>query len=105
MLARGIRSYHRPLELAEAMDLVGRGVVPVAGGTRLFAADAELPNVLDLSALPLRGVATVDGDLQLGAMTTLQDVLDTPAAHEATRGLLPAACRAQSPSRMIRGMA
>ena len=105
MLARGIRSYHRPLEIGEALDLVGRGVVPVAGGTRLFAADAELPNVLDLSALPLRGIATVDGDLRFGALTTLQEILDTPAAYEGTRGLLPAACRAQSASRMIRGMA
>jgi aerobic-type carbon monoxide dehydrogenase small subunit (CoxS/CutS family)/CO/xanthine dehydrogenase FAD-binding subunit len=105
MLARGIRSYHRPADVAEALDLVRRGAVPVAGGTRVLASDAELPNVLDLSALPLRGISVEDGDLRLGALTTLQELLDSPAVHVATRGLLPAACRAQSSSRMIRGMA
>ena len=105
MLARGIRSYHRPAELAEALDLVRRGAVPVAGGTRILASNAELPNVLDLSALPLRGISVDDGDLRLGALTTLQEILDSPAVHTATRGLLPAACRAHSASRMIRAMA
>jgi aerobic-type carbon monoxide dehydrogenase small subunit (CoxS/CutS family)/CO/xanthine dehydrogenase FAD-binding subunit len=105
VLARGIRSYHRPTDLAEALDLVGRGVVPVAGGTRLLAAEAEVPNLLDLSALPLRGIGIVDGDLRIGALTTLQEAIDSRTAHEATRGLLAAACRAHSASRMIRGMA
>jgi len=105
MLARGIRSYHRPTGIPEALDLVRRGVVPVAGGTRLLAGSAELPNVLDLSGLPLRGIAMEDGDLRVGALTTLQEILDSPAAHTATRGLLPAACRAHSASRMIRAMA
>jgi aerobic-type carbon monoxide dehydrogenase small subunit (CoxS/CutS family)/CO/xanthine dehydrogenase FAD-binding subunit len=105
MLARGIRSYHRPTDVAEALDLAARGVIPVAGGTRLLAADAEAPNLLDLSALPLRGIETVDGDLHLGALTTLQEIVDSPLAHEASRGLLSAACRAQSASRMIRAMA
>ena len=41
----------------------------------------------------------------MGASVTLQDVLDSEAAHSSTAGLLPAACRAQSASRMVRGMA
>jgi aerobic-type carbon monoxide dehydrogenase small subunit (CoxS/CutS family)/CO/xanthine dehydrogenase FAD-binding subunit len=105
MLARGIRSYHRPTNLREAIGLCGQGAIPLAGGTRLLASDRELPNVLDLSALGLEGIAVRDGDLVLGTMTTLQDVIDSPAAHEHTGGLLPAACRAHSASRMIRGMA
>ena len=105
MLARGIRSYHRPTEIAEALDLVRRGATAVAGGTRILAADAERPNVLDLNALPLRGINVDDGDLRIGALTTLQEIIDSPAAHTATRGLLPAACRAHSASRMIRSMA
>jgi aerobic-type carbon monoxide dehydrogenase small subunit (CoxS/CutS family)/CO/xanthine dehydrogenase FAD-binding subunit len=105
MLAHGIRSYHRPTDLGEALDLVRRGVTPFAGGTRLFAADVDVPNVLDLSALPMRGIAIEDGDLRLGALTTLQDAADSPAVHAATRGLLPAACRAHSASRMLRSMA
>ena len=105
MLARGIRSYHRPTRLEEALSLARQGVVPLAGGTRLFATDREVPNVLDLSALGLGRIEMVDGDLRIGTMVTLQDVIDSPLAHEATAGLLPAASRAHSASRMIRGMA
>jgi aerobic-type carbon monoxide dehydrogenase small subunit (CoxS/CutS family)/CO/xanthine dehydrogenase FAD-binding subunit len=105
MLARGIRSYHRPTRLEEALSLAGQGVVPLAGGTRLFAADRDVPNVLDLSALGLGRVDTVDGDLRIGAMVTLQDLIDSPQVHQATAGLLPLAARAHSASRMIRGMA
>jgi aerobic-type carbon monoxide dehydrogenase small subunit (CoxS/CutS family)/CO/xanthine dehydrogenase FAD-binding subunit len=105
MLARGIRSYHRPTRLEEAMSLVAQGAVPLAGGTRLLATSAEVPNIVDLSALDLVGMKTEDEDLVLGSMATLQDAIDSPLAYPATAGLLPAACRAQSASRMIRGMA
>jgi xanthine dehydrogenase iron-sulfur cluster and FAD-binding subunit A len=105
MIARGIRSYHRPTRLTDALDLVKRGVMPLAGGTRLLASTAEIPNVLDLSGLGLDQVAVDDGDLVLGATVTLQDVIDCRAAYEMTSGLLPAACRAFSPSRMLRNMA
>jgi xanthine dehydrogenase iron-sulfur cluster and FAD-binding subunit A len=46
-----------------------------------------------------------DSDLVLGAMVTLQDVIESRAAYAATAGILPAACRAHSASRMVRGMA
>jgi aerobic-type carbon monoxide dehydrogenase small subunit (CoxS/CutS family)/CO/xanthine dehydrogenase FAD-binding subunit len=105
VLARGIRSSHRPTNLREAVGLAGQGIIPMAGGTRLLASDREIPNVLDLGALGLGGLAVRDGDLVVGAMTTLQEVIDSPAAHRHTAGLLPAACRAHSASRMIRGMA
>ena len=105
MLARGIRSYHRPTRIEDALTLAAQGVVPLGGGTRLLASDIEVPNVLDLSALGLNGIQVEDSDLVLGSMVTLQDVIDSRAAYAATGGLLPAACRAQSASRMIRGMA
>ena len=105
MLARGIRSYHRPTRLEEALSLARQGVVPLAGGTRLFASDREVPNVLDLSALGLGRIEMVDGDLRIGTMVALQDVIDSPLVHAATAGLLPAAARAHSASRMLRGMA
>lgn len=105
MLARGIHSYHRPTRLEEAMDLAARGAVPLAGGTRILATPGEVPNVLDLSALGLGGIAMEDGDLVLGSMATLQDTIDSPLAYGATGDLLPAACRAQSASRMVRAMA
>jgi len=105
MLASGIRSYHRPTRLEEALNLLAHGVVPLAGGTRLLASKIDLPGVLDLSSLGLLRLEIEDVDLHLGAMIALQDVLDSPLAYTATAGLLPAACRAHSASRMIREMA
>jgi aerobic-type carbon monoxide dehydrogenase small subunit (CoxS/CutS family)/CO/xanthine dehydrogenase FAD-binding subunit len=105
MLAHGIRSYHRPTRLEEALSMAAQGMTPLAGGTRLFATDRELPNVLDLWGLGLDGLSMDDSDLVLGATTSLQDVLDSPTAWTATAGLLPEACRAHSVSRMLRGMA
>lgn len=105
MLAHGIRSYHRPTRLEEALSMALQGVTPLAGGTRLLATDHELPNVMDLCGLGLAGLAMHDSDLVLGAATPLQDVLDAPLAWTATAGLLPQACQAHSASRMVRAMA
>ena len=105
MLAHGIRSYHRPTRVEDALALAAQGVVPVGGGTRLLASDVLVPNVLDLSSLGLTGIEMEDSDLVLGAMVTLQDVIESRAAYAATGGILPAACRAHSASRMVRGMA
>lgn len=105
MLARGIRSYHRPNRIEQALGLAAQGVIPLAGGTRLLATAAELPIVLDLGALDLNGIAVQEGDLEIGAMVTLQELIDSKLVHQATGGLLPAACYAHSASRMIRGAA
>jgi aerobic-type carbon monoxide dehydrogenase small subunit (CoxS/CutS family)/CO/xanthine dehydrogenase FAD-binding subunit len=105
MLARGIRSYHRPARKAQALELLAQGVRPLAGGTRLLATPADVPNVLDVVALGLNRVDVRDGDLVVGATVTVQDLIDSPAVHAGSSGLLPAAARAHSASRMLRGMA
>jgi aerobic-type carbon monoxide dehydrogenase small subunit (CoxS/CutS family)/CO/xanthine dehydrogenase FAD-binding subunit len=105
MLARGIRSYHRPGRLAEALDLVKRGATPLAGGTRLLGTAGEVPNVLDLGSLGLDGIEMDDSDLRIGALVTLQAAADSPLAHSTTAGLLPVACLSQHPSRMMRNLA
>jgi aerobic-type carbon monoxide dehydrogenase small subunit (CoxS/CutS family)/CO/xanthine dehydrogenase FAD-binding subunit len=105
LLARGIRSYHRPTRIEEAQQLAAQGAAPLAGGTRLLAVDGSVPNVLDLVGLGLTGLRVEDEDLEIGAMTPLQDVVDSPSAYSTTAGLLPAACRAAVPSRLLRGMA
>jgi aerobic-type carbon monoxide dehydrogenase small subunit (CoxS/CutS family)/CO/xanthine dehydrogenase FAD-binding subunit len=105
VLARGIRSYHRPTRLQDALDLAARGVVPLAGGTRLLSSSREVANVLDLTGIGLDTLSVDDGDLVLGSMVTLQDIIDSRPAYELTAGLLPAACHAFSPSRMLRNMA
>jgi len=105
LLARGVRSYHRPTRIEEAQELAAQGAAPLAGGTRLLAADASVPNVLDLVGLGLAGLRVEDEDAEIGAGALLQDVADSPIAHSATAGLLPAACRVAVPSRLLRGMA
>jgi aerobic-type carbon monoxide dehydrogenase small subunit (CoxS/CutS family)/CO/xanthine dehydrogenase FAD-binding subunit len=87
------------------MELAAQGVTPLAGGTRVLAADTVVPNVVDLVGLGLFGVRVEDEDLEIGAATPLQDVVDSPQAYAATAGLLPAACRLALPSRILRAMA
>jgi aerobic-type carbon monoxide dehydrogenase small subunit (CoxS/CutS family)/CO/xanthine dehydrogenase FAD-binding subunit len=105
LLAHGIRSYHRPTRLEEAQELAAQGATPLAGGTRLLASDASVPNVLDLVGLGLTGVKVDDEDVEIGSATPLQDIVDSPIVWSATAGLLPTACRAAFPSRLLRGMA
>jgi len=105
VLARGIRSYHRPTRIEEAQDLAAQGAVLMAGGTRLLARDAVLPNVVDLLGVGLAGLSVEDEDLFLGAGTPLSDVASAAAAHVHSAGLLPLACRTAMPSRLLRGMA
>lgn len=105
MLARDVVSYARPVGLAEALALTAAGGVPLAGGTRLLAAARPLGDVVDLGSLDLTGIRRVGGDLHVGALTTLQDLLESPEVHAGTDGLLTAACQAQQASRMLREMA
>jgi aerobic-type carbon monoxide dehydrogenase small subunit (CoxS/CutS family)/CO/xanthine dehydrogenase FAD-binding subunit len=105
VLARGIRSYHRPTRIEEARDLAAQGAVLLAGGTRLLTREDAVPNVVDLVGLGLAGLTTDDEDLHLGATTSVQEVADSPAAHAHSAGLLPLACRSAFPSRLLRGMA
>jgi aerobic-type carbon monoxide dehydrogenase small subunit (CoxS/CutS family)/CO/xanthine dehydrogenase FAD-binding subunit len=64
-----------------------------------------VPNVLDLVGLGLTTIRVEDEDVEIGAATPLQDVADSGIVHSTTVGLLPAACRAAVPSRLLRGMA
>jgi CO/xanthine dehydrogenase FAD-binding subunit len=105
MLARGIRSYHRPARMEEAQALAAEGVRPFAGGTRLFGTTQEIGNILDLSALGLSSLRVEESDLVIGSTATLQDVVDSAEAWTHSAGLLPLACRSSIPSRTLRHMA
>ena len=105
MLARGIRSYHRPTRIEEAQDLAAQGASLLGGGTRVLASEAVVPNVVDLIGLGLSGVRVEDEDLLIGAVTPVLDVAGAPAAHALSAGLLPLASRLALPSRILRGMA
>ena len=105
MLARGIRSYHRPTRIEEAQDLAAQGAVLLAGGTRVLTREDVAPNVVDMLGLGLEVIGVEDEDLHLGATTTLSELADSGAAHFHSAGLLPLACRTTAPSRLLRSMA
>ncbi len=64
-----------------------------------------MPNVLDLLGLGFVGLTLAGEDLEVGAMTTLQELVHSAAAYAASASLLPLACRASVPSRVLRGRA
>jgi aerobic-type carbon monoxide dehydrogenase small subunit (CoxS/CutS family)/CO/xanthine dehydrogenase FAD-binding subunit len=105
MRAFGIQTYSRPGSSAEALRLLQEGGRPLGGGTRLLAEEIELPHVVDLAALGWAGIRVENRGLVIGAMTRLQDVIDSAESYPTTAGLLPRACRAHSASPILRGMA
>jgi probable selenate reductase FAD-binding subunit len=99
-------AYWRPSTIAHALELLERpGAVVLAGGTELNAGPApdspRAVEVVDLQGLDLDHVETGSGDsLRIGAMTTLQRLVDTDDApevvREAARRELPSTLRAQA---------
>lgn len=77
------QSYHRPDSLAAGLELLAQGRPRIAAGcTDLFPATERkvLPGpILDISGIAeLRGIATRDAGVTIGATTTWRDLLDTP---------------------------
>jgi len=96
-----VAGYRRPSTLAEALRLLDRpSTVVLAGGTRLNGEPRLDPViVVDLQALGLGGVTRLgDGTLRIGAMTTLQQVVDDDdvpvALRDAARRSEPSTLRA-----------
>ncbi|WP_353507939.1 FAD binding domain-containing protein [Intrasporangium sp.] len=96
-----VTAYWRPSTIADAFDLLERpGAVVLAGGTGLDRGPADLPvEVVDLQALDLDGISPLPGDaLQIGAMSTLQALVDADqvpqAVREAARRERPSTLRA-----------
>jgi CO/xanthine dehydrogenase FAD-binding subunit len=90
-ILRELTEYHRPETIEEALKLLRRTrvkTVPLAGGTSLVpAATPDVQAVVDLSAL---GLSYVKG-LSLGAMTTLQTIVDHADLRTYADGVLTAA--------------
>jgi carbon-monoxide dehydrogenase medium subunit len=103
-----VSEYHRPTDLAEALRLLARPdvvTVPLAGGTELVA--AGIPGaqaVVDLRDLGLNTIDATSGGLRLGAMVTLQTVIDDPCSATFARGILVEAAR-RSATRNVRNIA
>ena len=104
----GLQEYHRPTDLDAALTLLRRADIPtapLAGGTSLIAEGARgIAAVVDLQGLGLSYIRAVPGALAIGAMTTLQEMLDSPLAQTFTQGLLAQAARLAA-NRNIRNQA
>lgn len=102
-----VSAYWRPSTIAQALELLERpGAVVLAGGTELNAGPGHddgsgAVEVVDLQALGLDGIEPGAGDsLRIGAMTTLQRLVDSDhvpeVVREAARRELPSTLRAQA---------
>ncbi|MEE2767977.1 MAG: FAD binding domain-containing protein [Actinomycetota bacterium] len=89
-------TYHRPATLDDALALLGSDDhVPLAGGTVLNADRDDTPlAMVDLQALGLGGIAISDNRIDIGAMTSLQEIFDDDQVPEIIRW----AARAELPS-------
>lgn len=72
-----IISYQRPENLEEALSLISQDKhVPLAGGTQLNTnEDTEPLHLVDLQSLALKGIASSNGKLKIGSMTTLHEIM------------------------------
>ncbi len=103
-----IKEYHRSTDVAETSHLLARSdivTVPLAGGTRLVA--AGIPGaqaVADLRDLGLNTIEVAADGLHLGAMVTLQMIMDDPCPGTWAGGMLAEAAR-HSATRNVRNVA
>jgi len=91
-----ITAYHRPQSLDEALELLSRAspaTVPLGGGTVLSHHRGEDIEVVDLQALGLNGISERGKSLEVGAMVTLQELLEAPSCS----GAMAAAVRLEAP--------
>lgn len=98
-----LQTYERPGDLVEALRLLARpGYRPLAGGTAAVGpVDAETVGVVDLSGLGLRFSRIESEGLVLGAMTTLEALLELPELLLAGGGVLGEAVERTGPPTLL----
>src|SRR6058998_896000 len=101
--------YHWAEHIDEALMLLSRTdmkTVPLAGGTYLLGQkDDSIQAVVDLRDLELAYISEDARSIHIGAMTTLQDMVDSPVLKSLASGLLSRAALASSFSRLVRNSA
>ena len=106
MLARGIRSYHRPTRIEEAQDLAAQGDMLLGRRhARRSRADAVVPNVVDLVGLGLAGLSVEDEDLLIGAGTPCWTSPTRPPRTRSRRACCRSPVGPRCRPRLLRGMA
>src|SRR5258707_6814702 len=101
--------YHWAEDIDDALLLMahaGVKTVPLAGGTYLLGLEDEsIQAVVDLRDLGLAYITEDGRGVHIGAMTTLQTMVDSPLLKELATGILARASLASSFSRLIRDSA
>lgn len=101
--------YHWVEDIDEALLLMARPdvkTVALAGGTYLLGLDDDsIQAVVDLRDLELGHIREDATSVRIGAMTTLQNMVDAPILKELATGVLAQAAQASSFSRVIRNSA
>ena len=78
-----ITTYHRPQTLDEALTLLTQpNTVPLGGGTLLSQPTTDPVQVVDLQLLGLNSLNKKGNDLEIGATTTLQSLLENDNCSE-----------------------
>jgi CO/xanthine dehydrogenase FAD-binding subunit len=84
-----ITVYHRPKTLDEALTLLAQpNTVPLGGGTLLAHPTPDPVEVVDLQALGLNTVKKRGNHLEVGATTTLQQLLESAHCPEVLKSAL-----------------
>ncbi|HLH62069.1 MAG TPA: FAD binding domain-containing protein [Ktedonobacteraceae bacterium] len=98
--------YNWPEDIDQTLLLLARNdtkTVPLAGGTYLLGlVDDTIQAVVDLRDLELAYISEDVRGVHIGAMTTLQAMVDSPLLKEFAVGLLSRAAQVSSSSRVIR---
>jgi CO/xanthine dehydrogenase FAD-binding subunit len=101
--------YHWAEDVDDVLLLLGRldvKTVPLAGGTYLLGLqDDSIEAVIDLRDLNLAYISEDTRGIHIGAMTTLQQIVDARTLQEGSLGILSRAAQASSSSRLIRNSA
>ena len=101
--------YHWAEHIDDALVLLSRTdvkTVPLAGGTYLLGhKDDSIQAVVDLRDLELAYITEDARGIHIGAMTTLQSMVESPILKDLSSGLLSRAALASSFSRLLRNSA
>lgn len=101
--------YHWAEHIDDALMLLSRTdmkTVPLAGGTYLLGQqDDSIQAVVDLRDLELAYISEDARSIHIGAMTTLQTMVDAAVLQNLASGLLSRAALASSFSRLVRNSA
>ncbi len=92
MRLKGVRRFHWARDVEEALSLLaayeGRGAL-LAGGVDLGrSARSDIEGLIDITRMGYAFVAETNGQLRIGATTTLAQILEHPAAHRYAGGVL-----------------